>query len=291
MRKLFYIIYIVVSALILFQSSKLIDTVIEKKLTGAPEEAVGIQAVQNSLPRREEDSYDISMFNSTLFSVPEKAVGESETENTEVSNSPLLNKYLLDGSIVLSGGRSIAIIRKVREKEGGIYRKGDMIDNYEIVKIEKFGVFLSDGLSTSALPMYQRPQNSQRKAITRNTEQQAPQEAGFENAQKIKKVLSRSDVENKVFSKVNQILTQIAISPYMVNGNMDGLRLIRVPNNSIVYELGGRSGDIIRRVNGHEVNQIDQMYKLWDNIKDDSFISVDLERNKQIYSYNFEIRE
>ncbi len=289
MRKLFYIIYVVVSVFILFQSSKLIDTVIEKKLTGAPEEAAGIQAVQNSPPRREEDSYDISMFNSKLFSVPEKAVGESEMENSEVSNSPLLNKYVLDGIIVLSGGRSIAIIRKVREKEGSIYRKGDMIDNYEIVKIEKFRVLMNDGLSTSALSMYQRPQSRQRKTITRNTQQQAPQ--GFENAQKIKKVLSRSDVENKVFSKVNQILTQIAISPYMVNGSMEGLRLIRVPNNSIVYELGGRSGDIIRRVNGHEVKQIDQMYKLWDNIKDDSFISVDLERNKQIYSYNFEIRE
>jgi type II secretory pathway component PulC len=77
----------------------------------------------------------------------------------------------------------------------------------------------------------------------------------------------------------------------MVNGKMDGLRLIRVPNESIVYELGGRSGDVIKRVNGHELNQVDQMYKLWDNIKDDAFINVDLERKNQLYTYSFEIRE
>jgi general secretion pathway protein C len=52
-----------------------------------------------------------------------------------------------------------------------------------------------------------------------------------------------------------------------------------------------RSGDLVKRVNGHELNQIDQMYKLWENIKDDSRITVDIERNSQIYSFDFEIRE
>ena len=104
-------------------------------------------------------------------------------------------------------------------------------------------------------------------------------------------MLSRSDVENRVFSRVNEILTQIAISPYLVDGQMEGLRLIRVPKGNIVYELGGRSGDLVKRVNGHELNKIDQMYMLWENIKDDSQITVDLERNNQIYSFDFEIRE
>jgi len=72
---------------------------------------------------------------------------------------------------------------------------------------------------------------------------------------------------------------------------MEGLRLVRVPRDNIVYELGGRSGDLVRRVNGHELNQVDQMYKLWENIKDDAFISVDLERNNQIFTYSFDIRE
>jgi hypothetical protein len=39
------------------------------------------------------------------------------------------------------------------------------------------------------------------------------------------------------------------------------------------------------------VDQIDQMYKLWENIKDDSQISVDLERKNQMYTYRFDIRE
>jgi type II secretory pathway component PulC len=58
-----------------------------------------------------------------------------------------------------------------------------------------------------------------------------------------------------------------------------------------VYELGGRSGDVIKRVNGHELKKVEQMYKLWDNIKDDAFINVDLERKSQLYTYSFEIRE
>ncbi|RKX98752.1 MAG: general secretion pathway protein GspC, partial [Spirochaetes bacterium] len=110
-------------------------------------------------------------------------------------------------------------------------------------------------------------------------------------ARQIKRILSRSDVETKLFQRVNEILSQVAISPYLVNGKMEGIRLVRVPRNNIVYELGGRSGDIIRRVNGHELTQIDQMYKLWENIKDDRFITVDIQRNNQLITYNFEIRE
>ena len=165
-----------------------------------------------------------------------------------------------------------------------------MIDSYELVKIERHRVFLSDGLSTSVLPMFHK-HTVRRAGTVRASTPKQEESSDYADAKQFKKVLSRSDVENRVFSKVNEILTQIAISPYMVNGEMQGLRLIRVPNESIVFELGGRSGDVIKRVNGHELNQVDQMYKLWENIKDDSSITVDLERKKQMFSYNFEIRE
>jgi type II secretion system protein C len=165
-----------------------------------------------------------------------------------------------------------------------------MIDSYELVKIERQRVLMSDGLTTSALLMYVH-QAVQRQSGIRPAPRQPDTSDDYSDAKSIRKVLSRSDVESRVFSKVNEILTQIAISPYMVNGQMQGLRLIRVPNESIVYELGGRSGDIIKRVNGRELDQIDQMYKLWENIKDDSQITVDLERKNQMFSYSFDIRE
>jgi type II secretion system protein C len=292
MKKLFYLVYIGIGVIILFQASKLVGTVIERRLLREPppvsidltEETVGW-----SIPRTE---YDISLFSSPLFTIREPAQGpveEGEVSEAAV-DSPLTRNYQLNGVILLPRGKSMALIRRTRERDPQIYRKGDMIDSYELVKIERQRVLMSDGLTTSALPMYVH-QAVQRQSGIRPAPRKPDTSEDYSDAKSIRKVLSRSDVESRVFSKVNEILTQIAISPYMVNGQMQGLRLIRVPNESIVYELGGRSGDIVKRVNGRELDQIDQMYKLWENIKDDSQITVDLERKNQMFSYSFDIRE
>jgi type II secretion system protein C len=233
----------------------------------------------------------LSLLHSPLFSVRQVVPENVADEVSEEAESPLVRQYELNGVILLPGNKSIAIIRRIRDRENQMYRRGDRIDSYEVVKIERHRVLLSDGFRTSPLPMYHKHMVRTSSAPTRIPAQPAESPSDFSGANQFKKVLSRSDVENRVFSKVNQILTQIAISPHMVNGQMEGLRLIRVPSESIVYELGGRSGDIIKRVNGHELDQVDQMYKLWENVKDDSLITVDLERKNQLYSYSFDIRE
>jgi type II secretion system protein C len=291
MKRLLYIAYTGIGILILLQASRLIGTVIERRLLLQPP-PVTIEAVQdtNRWPAVR-DEYDISMFNSPLLRVGNPTAAppaEGETAENAV-DSPLVRQYVLDG-VILIPGKSIALIRRVRERSSQMYRRGDVIDSYELVKIERQRVLMSDGLTTSVLPMFHR-QTVQTAQQSGGTPLRREVSTSYAGAKQVKKVLSRSDVENRVFSKVNEILTQIAISPYMVNGQMEGLRLIRVPNESIVFELGGRSGDIIKRVNGNELKQVDQMYKLWENIKDDSQITVDLERKNQMFSYSFDIRE
>jgi type II secretion system protein C len=291
LKKIFFLIFLCIGTFTLFQVSKLIGTIIEKNILHHP-----ISTKIDQVPRREvsyfaRSGYDSSILLSPLFSLSEIAPPGSETDEVALIQSPLLKKFELNGVIMLGRDRSIAFIRKSGERESRVYHIGEKLDNAEIIKIERDRIYLNDGARTVIIPMYYKYMT---KTFAKN-ETPAMKSGGsvdkYSSSKQFKKVMSRSEVENKVFQKVNEILTQIAISPYMVNGQMEGLRLMRVPKNNIVYELGGRSGDIVRRVNGHEVNQIEQMYKLWSNIKDDSFISVDIERNNQIFNYSFEIRE
>jgi type II secretion system protein C len=291
LRILFLVLYLCTGVYLLFQASRLAGTVTERVIRQNTPAAREHGGKQTDLPDSDSLLYDASISLSPLFSYQETAtVTRTEDGEAVVTDSPVLRRYELNGVIILPKGRSIALIRKSGQRESTIYRIGDMIEQMEIVKIEQKQVHLSSGGNTIILPMYYR---FMVKKAGRNApppvREETPEE--YAGARKVQKVLSRSDVEDKVFNRANEILTQIAISPYMVDGGMEGLRLIRVPKGNIVYELGGRSGDLVKRVNGHELNQIDQMYKLWENIKDDSRITVDLERNKQIYSFDFEIRE
>jgi type II secretion system protein C len=296
-KKLFFLAYAVVGVLVLFQASKLIGTVLEKSLF-TPRIDTEFALSGKSAGTGASDSggpiglrNEVSILSSPLFAMPVQQQAQTPgAQEPVITESPLLRKFELNGVILLSGNRSIAIIRTAGQRNAELYRKGDRLDNAEIVKIERDRVLLNDGRNTIVLPMYYR---YMQKQVARGPEpppERSPREQ-FPAGREVRKVLSRSDVETKVFQKVNEILTQIAISPYMKDGQMEGLRLVRVPRDNIVYELGGRSGDILRRVNGHEINQVDQMYKLWENIKDDSYISVDLERNNQLFTYSFDIRD
>jgi general secretion pathway protein C len=300
MRNIVFLATIAAAVFLLFQASKLIGTVVERKILDTSVDAsVEIKPETRALPAGRL-GYDTSILVSPLFALDggkaatsNAAAGGSPRGDT-LLDSPLLRKYELNGVILMHGGSSIAIIRKAGERQGQIYRKGDKIDNLDVQKIERDRVFLFDGMNRIVLPMYYRflaKTEAPGQGPVPQAEKRPEAVDRYSGSTQVKKVLSRSDVETRVFQKVNEILTQIAVSPNMVDGRMDGLKLLRVPANNIVYELGARSGDIIRRVNGHEVNQVDQMYKLWENIKDDSFISVDLERNSQVYTYSFDIRE
>ncbi|MBA7553552.1 hypothetical protein ES705_46145 [subsurface metagenome] len=289
-KKLFILSYLFIGVFVLFQASKLIGTTLERKLLSYKLDTNIKKVKHREVLFSTAFGYDNSILLSPLFSVYETAPAGPEAEDIPVTLSPLLKKYELNGVILLSGDRSIALIRRAGQQASEIYHRGDRLENVQIVKIEKDRVFLNDGRNTVILPMYYkyRDKTAQRSEKIVRSSGSADK---FSASKQVKKVLSRSDVESRVFQKVNEILTQIAISPYMPDGKMEGLRLARVPKNNIIYELGGRSGDIVRRVNGHEINQIEQMYKLWENIKDDSFVSVDLERNNQMYTFGFEIRE
>jgi len=293
MKSLFFTIYIFLGIFTLYQGSKFVDSLIVGKISQLPTDNI-----TNQKPDKNEKAasfldseYDSYISLTPLFQPPidtKGAIPPGEEEGT--TNSPLLNQYQLTGIIYLGKGRSIVLIKKRGEMDSKVYHINDMLGQATIVRIMPDKVYLNEIGKTVILPMYYRNKNNvPSREITSNTNY-TPSD-NYQTSKKIRKILSRSEVENKVFKKVNQILTQIAVSPYMKNGKMEGLRLVRVPRNNIVYELGGRSGDIIKRVNGHELSQIDQMYKLWDNIKDDSIVSVDLERNNQIYTYTFEIRQ
>ncbi|MFW6138269.1 MAG: type II secretion system protein N [Spirochaetota bacterium] len=296
LKKIFIMVYVVLGVGALFQASKLIDGLLQKQLINyEPSTHLQRDPALEAVPTQV-SYYNPSIAASPLFGIE---VGKTTTRTPanapEASPSYLLRKYQLNGIVLRSEGNSVALIRRAGQRGSKAYSAGDELEGARIVRIKKHSVLLEEKGQMVELPMYYREMAKQ-NSPGQQTAQPQPQEPEGETAdsgssRQLRKVLSRSDVENRVFNRVNEILTRIAVAPYMVDGNMEGLRLVRVPRDSIVYDLGGRSGDIVKRVNRHPVNQVDQMYRLWENIKDDSMIHVDLERNNQMYTYQFEIRE
>ena len=108
--------------------------------------------------------------------------------------------------------------------------------------------------------------------------------------QTLTKVLSRQRVNSMVLGNVAKIYQGASFGPKLENGKIVGYKIHKVNQGHIFYELGARSGDIIRKINGFELSDTERMFELWRSMKTTPRIKIEIERNSKLFTYDFHIR-
>ncbi|RLD12838.1 MAG: hypothetical protein DRI28_07060, partial [Caldiserica bacterium] len=77
------------------------------------------------------------------------------------------------------------------------------------------------------------------------------------------------------------LFKNLNISPYIVDGKVEGFKLSKLPNNSIPFKFGLREGDIVRRINGTLINSISKGYVIYNQIVQNGtkIVTVEVLRN------------
>ena len=81
----------------------------------------------------------------------------------------------------------------------------------------------------------------------------------------------------------------LTLVPNMAANKMEGIRLSRLRTGSIIYNYGAREGDIILRVNGHKIDSMEKGYKLWENLRKENYVEVEILRDNKIVTIAFDI--
>jgi general secretion pathway protein C len=89
---------------------------------------------------------------------------------------------------------------------------------------------------------------------------------------------------------LNQVLTQARALPYMEAGKTVGFRISEIVPGSIYEKIGLVNGDVVQRVNSQDVDDPGKFFQLYQGLKDEKRISIDLLRNGQRQSLNYEVR-
>ena len=89
---------------------------------------------------------------------------------------------------------------------------------------------------------------------------------------------------------MNQILTQARAMPYMEQGKTVGFRISEIVPGSLYEKIGLQNGDVIQRVNAQEVDDPAKFFQLYQGLKTERNISIDLLRGGQRQTLNYEIR-
>lgn len=89
---------------------------------------------------------------------------------------------------------------------------------------------------------------------------------------------------------MSQILTQARALPYMEGGKTVGFKISEIVAGSIYEKIGLKNGDVIQKVNAQDVDDPAKFFQLYQGLRNERNISIDLIRGGTQQTLNYEIR-
>lgn len=86
------------------------------------------------------------------------------------------------------------------------------------------------------------------------------------------------------------LMSSARIIPNMVAGKMEGFKISKLPQTSILSELGIRKNDIIKEINGTKINDLESLLSLYQRIWSENLFHIVLERNGKIVRMQFVLK-
>jgi general secretion pathway protein C len=187
--------------------------------------------------------------------------------------------------------RAYAVIEDTTLRKQNLYRKGDSIQNATVKAILRERVILTVGGKDEILEMEKLVAGTgSRGPLPRSISSRsvsASPSTGTTRAQRI--TLKRSLIEDSI-QDITKLMTQVKITPHMEDGVPDGLALSNIQPNSIFRRMGLRNGDVLKGVDGQEIQSVDDALRLYDNLKTADTVMVELKRRGREKSIEYRVR-
>ncbi|MBF8258344.1 MAG: hypothetical protein HW377_718 [Actinobacteria bacterium] len=91
-------------------------------------------------------------------------------------------------------------------------------------------------------------------------------------------------------TNINQYMTNVRLIPFFEGNRSAGYRVAAVRPGSAFEQLGFRGGDVIQQVNNVELSTPDKVYTIFQNLKDEKRVTVNILRGGQKNTITYEIR-
>ncbi|OEU61748.1 MAG: type II secretion system protein GspC [Desulfobacterales bacterium S5133MH16] len=208
-----------------------------------------------------------------------KKGAEQHTERVDIETlEPTDLKLKLLGTVSGNNKKAYAVIEDTAKKHQDLYRIGDSIQNATLKMILREKVILRVNGKDEILNIEEASGSRKTGIVSKR--------AGMATSQNI--TLKRSRIESAV-KDVNNLMKQVRIRPHFRNGKPDGLRLTGIRPNSIFYNMGLKSGDIITGVNNNNIESVDDVLKFYQSLQSSSSVQLQIKRRGRPKTINYNI--
>jgi general secretion pathway protein C len=213
-----------------------------------------------------------------------------------------LNMTLI-GTVVSAEGpeHSYAVIEDGRTRRQYMYRIGDfLLQDAKLVQIFRTRVVISRGDEEEVLVT---GLSGLKGSSTKNTPVAPPASSmlppsiprdrtpgsGVRQVSNNRWVMDREEVDDAV-THLPELLTKARVVPNFTDGKPDGFRIFAIREDSLYSKIGLQNGDILRRVNDVDVGNPQNFLAVFERLKGEAHIRIELIRNNKEEAFQYEIR-
>jgi general secretion pathway protein C len=95
---------------------------------------------------------------------------------------------------------------------------------------------------------------------------------------------------DKALKNINQILFNAASMPNIVDGKIEGFRILDIDTGSIFDELKILNNDIIVSVNNKSLNDLKSVFTLFETLQKEKFFEIQVERDGERFTRTYEVK-
>lgn len=203
----------------------------------------------------------------------------------EMSRTEL--KLKLWGTVTGDAEKSYAVIENTQDRQQNLYRVGDSIQNATVKLILRSKVVLAVNGRDEILAMEELKPGAGASRFPTSRQRISPQPGGIRK----QRVSLRRNMINEAMQDVSKLMTEIKITPHMgEDGQPEGLAVSNIKPNSIFRRMGLRNGDVLKSVDGQNIQSVDDALRLYENLKSTDSVSVMIQRRGRDRTIEYNIR-
>ena len=247
--------------------------------------------------KRDPSLYEVihkrDLFHSAQETVAKKTAAQPNKaviKDKALEKTPL--QIRLRGTVSRESGDSLAIIEDIKARKQDIYHVGDVIlGEGKLIAVSRNKIYLERDGKQEVLEVYEEPEKKPAEGTPGKRFQRAPipEGKGIKRLSATRYRIPREDVKN-AFDNMNHLLTQVRMVPNFKDGQPDGFKLLSIKSGSLIHQSGFRDGDIIKRVNGIEIDSPEKAFEVYEQVKNEPVITVEVMRGGRNRTFTYEVR-
>lgn len=225
------------------------------------------------------------IFNSAPKAAPAPAPARRHQAPVAVVEPLNLNVRLTGTVVGSSPDGSFAMVLDVAGREEHLYRVGDkVLGEGLVVAIGRDSVRLTRGGAEQILKLFEEDRANASATVTPGSVERAtaaPDQLKFS--------IDRGEVD-EALADLPRLLTQARLLPNFRSGQTDGFRIFNIVPGSLFARIGLQNGDVLHRVNDVAIEDPAKFMGIFEELKNESQITLDLVRGNDRKTLEYEIR-